>query len=296
MRRRSLVRTAIGVATLILLGGMKSSPCQAQPVLLESAQLGAPGQVGGTAVGTNLYVGWRFETSVPVAVEQVGGHMYAIPDQPGDIFAALVRLPSLTSMPEGSPFTETELVAETTFRPNFPSDNFLTPLSATLIPGSYALVFGSGLFDAVGGAGLVNGSDQPYILPTSKSSYLSWQVPTPGSPPMWLPAQAENMRFVVVGQETNFTADFEDDGDVDGADLSIWQSAFGKNALGDADEDNDSDGRDFLAWQRQYTGPAGAASSSTPLGSAMTVPEPATGWLLALFALSLSCSASRMRN
>jgi GH35 family endo-1,4-beta-xylanase len=66
--------------------------------------------------------------------------------------------------------------------------------------------------------------------------------------------------------------DFDDDLDVDGADLGIWQAGYGINATGDADGDGDSDSRDFLVWQRNlgldYSPPAIAA------------PEPATKLLL----------------
>ena len=43
-----------------------------------------------------------------------------------------------------------------------------------------------------------------------------------------------------------FSADFDDDGDVDPTDLAIWDGAFDLNQLGDADGDNDTDGNDFL--------------------------------------------------
>jgi hypothetical protein len=70
-----------------------------------------------------------------------------------------------------------------------------------------------------------------------------------------------------------YAADFDDDGDVDGADLQQWRREFGPSMLGDADGDRDSDGADLLQWQRQVgSGPASLAAS---------VPEPAA-WLLAL--------------
>ncbi|MCG8449948.1 MAG: hypothetical protein MI725_10270 [Pirellulales bacterium] len=78
-----------------------------------------------------------------------------------------------------------------------------------------------------------------------------------------------------------FAADFDNDGDVDTADLADWRTAFGQTADADADFDGDSDGSDFLTWQREFGG-------GTALLSVLTaVPEPAafslflTGfWLL----------------
>jgi hypothetical protein len=80
-----------------------------------------------------------------------------------------------------------------------------------------------------------------------------------------------------------FSADFDDDGDVDPTDLAIWKGAFGLNQLGDADGDNDSDGADFLLWQQQF-GSAPAVAVAQPAAAA--VPEPAS-MALALFTLAL---------
>lgn len=78
------------------------------------------------------------------------------------------------------------------------------------------------------------------------------------------------------------TADFDDDGDVDGTDLTFWQPAFGTSAVGDADGDGDSDGADFLAWQQQL------GLSSTPAAAAAgSIPEPTCGVLAMLGGLTL---------
>jgi fibronectin-binding autotransporter adhesin len=73
---------------------------------------------------------------------------------------------------------------------------------------------------------------------------------------------------VVLEAIAEFTADFDRDRDVDGDDLTIWQSAYSTNALADADGDGDSDGRDFLAWQRQF------GSGAALVASSQAVPEP----------------------
>src|SRR5262245_12118734 len=67
--------------------------------------------------------------------------------------------PDPTALPSGAPFDST-LVASTTFNAGFPSTDLLTPLSVTLPPGDYALIFGSGLFGAVAeGFMTVNNTD-----------------------------------------------------------------------------------------------------------------------------------------
>jgi hypothetical protein len=60
-------------------------------------------------------------------------------------------------------------------------------------------------------------------------------------------------------------ADFDQDGDVDGADMALWQGDFGLTANGDADADGDTDGADFLVWQRQLGGGAPAAVQAAGL-------------------------------
>jgi hypothetical protein len=78
--------------------------------------------------------------------------------------------------------------------------------------------------------------------------------------------------------------DFNQDGQVDGADLPVFTANFGTMvgatpSTGDADADGDVDGNDFLLWQRfEGTRPPGAAAAPAP--------EP-TGGLLAAVAAPL---------
>jgi hypothetical protein len=85
-----------------------------------------------------------------------------------------------------------------------------------------------------------------------------------------------------------FSADFDDDGDVDLTDLKIWRNNFDLNQLGDANGDNISNGADFLLWQRQL------GSKPTAVAAAGAVPEPATGLMAVLVAAGM-LAASRKR-
>jgi hypothetical protein len=78
----------------------------------------------------------------------------------------------------------------------------------------------------------------------------------------------------------NYPADFNDDGRVDGDDLTTWSENFGAAATGDADADNDGDvdGADFLTWQQQLGSGTSAAVSTAQ------VPEPRAVALLAVLA------------
>lgn len=75
-------------------------------------------------------------------------------------------------------------------------------------------------------------------------------------------------------------ADFNDDDQVDAADLAIWRSGFGGAGDGDANSDGLVDGADFLVWQREFT------VNATTSSAVHTVPEP-TSIALAGLALGL---------
>jgi hypothetical protein len=85
------------------------------------------------------------------------------------------------------------------------------------------------------------------------------------------------------------TADFDDDGDVDGQDYLIWQRGLGLTgaanlADGDADDDNDVDGADLAVWQAQFGTTGGVAA----------VPEP-TALATAVVCIGLALAALRRR-
>ena len=60
-------------------------------------------------------------------------------------------------------------------------------------------------------------------------------------------------------EETAGDADFDRDGDVDGADFLMWQIGFG-----DADADGDSDADDVTIWQSQYGDLGSLATAESP--------------------------------
>jgi hypothetical protein len=88
----------------------------------------------------------------------------------------------------------------------------------------------------------------------------------------------------VVSLHPAFTADFDDDGDVDHDDLTQWLGDFGMKPLSDADNDGDSDGFDFLAWQQQVGGdaPGKPAANAVPEPGALSVAS------LAIYGLALA--------
>jgi hypothetical protein len=92
---------------------------------------------------------------------------------------------------------------------------------------------------------------------------------------------------------TNYLpADFNEDGLVNGTDLTIWRGAFGVNANGDVNNDGDSDGNDFLVWQRQL-----GTFPSVPSGAVTTaaVPEPCSALLALAGAVAWALVCGRRR-
>ncbi len=70
------------------------------------------------------------------------------------------------------------------------------------------------------------------------------------------------------------SADFDENGSVDGDDFLIWQAGFGTSGtgtsnMGDANGDFDIDGDDFLIWQAQF----GSASGSGQVAAAVSGAE-----------------------
>lgn len=240
---------------------LDSSMC-AQPVVLESATMGAAGRLGGSSITTVQYIGWRFQTSETLAVDHIGGHLLSVPDVPGNLFAAFIRLPSITSIPVGAPFDPSETVATTTFRAPFPSAEVFTPLSTTLTPGNYALVIGTDQFGATGVGAAPNYDDQFDISPTNLSSFIFWSRPNQGQPLEWRQNLASHMRFVIQAQVV-LPGDFNHSGVVDAADYVVWRDTAGPAA-------------DYNIWRANFGRTSTMGSSAALDSTKSSVPEPAS--------------------
>jgi hypothetical protein len=94
---------------------------------------------------------------------------------------------------------------------------------------------------------------------------------------------AVDIGAIEFGAGSSQPADFNNDGQVDGADLMAWRDAFGEQAAADADGDGDSDGADYLIWQQQLGNGAAVAA----------VPEPEAA---AVLVLALGCAACNGRG
>ena len=168
-------------------------------IIFESGTLGPTGipfsdLVSGAVPSTNVkdvvFTGVRFHLSQPVITSQIGGHF--VERGPGTFFGAIVALGDENDFPDSGDFSTSDFLGQTLLTFPHPSDEVFGDLSLSLDPGWYALVFGSGLFDATGeGAVLRNGVD------IGDPTYIGFQ---PGSGVAWINRVTTlNRRFVITG-------------------------------------------------------------------------------------------------
>jgi len=96
----------------------------------------------------------------------------------------------------------------------------------------------------------------------------------------------------IVPEPPTGDADFDGDGDVDGADFLTWQRNLGATgtgtlATGDANEDMNVDATDLTVWQAQF-GPGAPAAAAVS-----AIPEPTTLAMAAFSALAAIAAARR---
>jgi hypothetical protein len=131
----------------------------------------------GFSVFPNQFFGTRFTLGQPYTITRIGARFFPIPTPPaGSIFGALVDLNS-SNFPSSTPLTidADKLIASTVFTPTYGAD-FLTPLSATIGPGTYGVVFGSGLFGTTGSQAITS-AQAPFTSNGTIiwSGTLNWQ-------------------------------------------------------------------------------------------------------------------------
>ena len=115
----------------------------------------------------------------------------------------------------------------------------------TFVPGSFNDIFGGF------GTGINDVIPTGFQIYINKSGTAAWT------------GYFDNIR---IGALPTLDADFNDDGFIDGTDLSIWKESFAVDDDGDANGDSLTDGADFLLWQQQFA-PAAAVSAVPEPGS-----------------------------
>jgi hypothetical protein len=167
--------------------------------IFESGTLGPTGisrediaSIGGSNVSASVFVGVRFFVDQPAIATGVGGHFIKNTGADESFFGAIVAIDDQHDFPDSGDLSTPDVVDSVLLRfPEF-SNEVSEPLTTRLMPGWYALVFGSGLFGATGkGVALSNNPD--FGTPT----YIAYQ---PGAGWFKLGGFFSDFRFTVDGQ------------------------------------------------------------------------------------------------
>ena len=116
---------------------------------------------GNGVTGGSLFIGADFSVTTPTTISGIGASFAdtALTASSGSIFGAIVSVDPTTGLPTQPVETLAGItLADVVFTPTTDGDT-TAPLSVTLQPGTYGLVFGSGLFGATGVADLLTGND-----------------------------------------------------------------------------------------------------------------------------------------
>lgn len=153
---------------------------RAETILFATGTLGPTGitsdelltqVVPGSNLNKFIFVGARFELKRPAVVNRIGGHFASLNRADDAFFGAIVRLDGPDDFPDfgsavplGDPvdtdgFNSPDLRGHALLTFPEPSAEIFGDLQASLEPGWYGVLFGSGLFGANGAGGVVkNGS------------------------------------------------------------------------------------------------------------------------------------------
>jgi hypothetical protein len=122
----------------------------------ESATLG-PFETHGFALSSGgasaqQWLGSRFTLSSATDITAIGGNIGGAPAT--TLFGAIISLSSVSALPAFSPLDlPSNALADVVFSAPSLSADLRVPLALTLGPGTYAVIFGTGLFGAVEGTG-----------------------------------------------------------------------------------------------------------------------------------------------
>ncbi len=92
-------RTSGGFILLALMVILPGQLADADPIIHESATMGAAGQISGWGIDSVWFMGSRFYIAQHVQVTAIGGHM--LEWTAGNLFGAIVYLDSATDFPDG---------------------------------------------------------------------------------------------------------------------------------------------------------------------------------------------------
>ncbi len=133
---------------LALLFVLLAFSAKAATLYYESATTGGDLHLG-VLVGSDQFIGVRFNVDTPTTVSAIGGTFVSL--MPQQIFGAVVRLNSYSDFPDSTDLSTLDVLAGVTFSTDSTfSDRVVEIPPQDLEPGVYGVIFGSGLFGTVG--------------------------------------------------------------------------------------------------------------------------------------------------
>ena len=140
MTIHQLLPIAQALALLVAQAGLGNASLSAAVVYQEP--YGGPVGVSGARLLPYQYLGVRFSLTEPTQLTSIHSEFGALGEN-GTYFAALISLPSVNSLPQGSPFNLGDVLYSTQFTLSFgPSRPLEIPFPVTLNAGAYGLIFG----------------------------------------------------------------------------------------------------------------------------------------------------------
>lgn len=177
-------------AMLIVAANFAISPASHATAILESATMGATGNLGGPAIGGGQFLGNRFSLTDSYRITALGGHINTFN---GSVWGAIVSLPSPSGLPTATAATiQSQALVSGLLMDLGDSADLRVAVDVVLAPGDYALVFGdNSLFGSTGSGDMPNASDQTDL---PGASFFFWN----GS--SWQNNGFDRARFVVEGE------------------------------------------------------------------------------------------------
>jgi hypothetical protein len=170
-----------------------AADCRAVTVV-ETATLGATGLTSDLGIGIydDQFLGLRFAIPSAITTTAVGGHFGTVESVGNNqFFGAIIALTDAADFPDSSDLSTSDVLGTTLLEFPNPSAEISAPLSVTLEPGHYALIFGTGLFGATGGGGGATLNNTPL----GSVSWTSYNSPPEG----WRNVDLEGARFFITG-------------------------------------------------------------------------------------------------
>jgi hypothetical protein len=123
----------------------------------------------GVETDSTFYSGVDFQVTSPIHVTQIGGLFASGLPSPGNIFGAIIPVASLSTAPNALTITNTAVAHTLLTLPATGGDveNISGSVSVNLAAGSYALVFGSGLYGATASAAATESVASGSVLTTT---------------------------------------------------------------------------------------------------------------------------------